>query len=300
MLLYLLPPVLLLSLMTFPATTGTGMIGPFLSPKTLAACNSSSFLVNVLDGYMCPSMKVFAHGISQEECVEECCTSTLDTYFGVCDTYIFNKTDGTCYVAGPSTLKSLDSCEKTRDVNIVGGQKYRRPSLEPLENKFYKPLHYARGHGTSTPISSIDLGESTNWTIVVDNDESSRRSIKVPGGGWNSDFQEEPWLNGCQDPSLGDVFDNVTYTTTISFPATGTERLVLLEFGSVNHGKFWDCHAPRSKLTSLTPPHPTPPHPTPPQGRTFSLMTTLLVSTMVLLCHSRSISQNIVRENQLS
>ena len=63
----------------------------------------------------------------------------------------------------------------------------------------------------------------------------------MPGGGYNSDQQAPPLINACQDPHVGDVRDNVTYTRTIELAASDLASIprsaaLLLEFGAVNHG----------------------------------------------------------------
>jgi len=44
------------------------------------------------------------------------------------------------------------------------------------------------------------------------------------------------WINACQDPSVGEVEFNVTYVTEINVEDHDGYSVVLLEFGSVNHG----------------------------------------------------------------
>ena len=79
----------------------------------------------------------------------------------------------------------------------------------------------------ASPIKTVDLASETAWTLQVDGGPS--RSIKVPGGGWNSDKQE-PQINSV------DVRDNVVYRRRITVPEDAGNHVVLLAFGGCNYG----------------------------------------------------------------
>jgi len=114
---------------------------------------------------------------------------TLDQYWGVCDTYSYNKTDCSCFIGGKQDISTDASVDCTPGFDeLVGGQKYRPPSLTPLEQNFFKPLHYSNGLGVSSPHDTADLSVP-DWMLSVDGGDF--RSINVPAGGYNSDRQEE-------------------------------------------------------------------------------------------------------------
>ena len=81
----------------------------------------------------------------------------------------------------------------------------------------------------------MDLASDRDWTLAID--DGPARGIKVPGGGFNSDLQDPPWIEMCGD-GRGErmVKDHVTYQRTITIPRSADGKVVLLEFGAVNHG----------------------------------------------------------------
>jgi len=78
------------------------------------------------------------------------------------------------------------------------------------------------------PLSSIDLASDTDWTLSVDG--AGSRPIKVPGGGYNSDLQDQPWIDQKS------VKDDVVYTRAIKIPRVVPDQGTVLEFGAVNYG----------------------------------------------------------------
>ena len=81
----------------------------------------------------------------------------------------------------------------------------------------------------------MNLASATDWTLAID--EGPARGIKVPGGGFNSDQQDPPWIEMCGDGhGQRMVKDHVTYQRTITIPRSAEGKVVLLEFGAVNHG----------------------------------------------------------------
>ncbi len=78
------------------------------------------------------------------------------------------------------------------------------------------------------PLETVDLGSETAWEISID--DGPWRKIKVPGGGYNSDMQDKPWIDG------GTVKDRATYKRAIQIPKVVAEQVTKIQFGGVNHG----------------------------------------------------------------
>lgn len=74
----------------------------------------------------------------------------------------------------------------------------------------------------------FDLASDTVWELSIDN--GPWRSIKVPGGGYNSDLQEPPLID------LKEVKDHVTYKRSITIPEFQKGNVIKINFGGVNHG----------------------------------------------------------------
>lgn len=74
----------------------------------------------------------------------------------------------------------------------------------------------------------VDLASDTAWTLSIDDD--APRSIKVPGGGYNSDRQEQPLIDQKS------VKDHVIYRRQIIIPREADKQVIVLEFGAVNCG----------------------------------------------------------------
>jgi hypothetical protein len=103
-------------------------------------------------------------------------------------------------------------------------------------------------------VQEIDLASETAWKLSVDG--AAERSIKVPGGGWNSDQQEPPI------PTMAGVKDHVIYTRQIHVPAEAAGQVVKVLFGGCNYGtevfvgerKVAEHHAPMTPFEAdLTP-----------------------------------------------
>ena len=74
----------------------------------------------------------------------------------------------------------------------------------------------------------IDLASDHDWQLSVD--DGPWRGIRVPGGGYNSDMQDEPLID------QSDVKDHVTYKRTINLRQNPKGKVARIEFGGVNHG----------------------------------------------------------------
>ena len=78
------------------------------------------------------------------------------------------------------------------------------------------------------PLKVIDLASDSAWTLSIDGAEP--RPIKVPGGGWNSDFQSP------QIPTMEGVNDHVIYEREIVVPKVIDGQVTKIMFGAVNYG----------------------------------------------------------------
>ena len=80
----------------------------------------------------------------------------------------------------------------------------------------------------ASPMEEIDLASDTAWSLRIDGGEP--RPIKVPGGGWNSDFQSP------RIPTMEGVNDHVVYQREIDVPRVMDGQITKILFGAVNYG----------------------------------------------------------------
>jgi len=104
--------------------------------------------------------------------------------------------------------------------------------------------HTARADDALTaPLAVADLASDSAWTLAVD--DGPTRAIKVPGGGYNSDRQDQPWIDQFS------VKDHVLYQRTITIPKVRDDQATLVEFGAVNHGaEVYLVDGPTEKLVA--------------------------------------------------
>jgi len=81
---------------------------------------------------------------------------------------------------------------------------------------------------SDAPLAVVDLASDTAWTLSVD--DGPARPIRVPGGGYNSDRQDRPWIDQTR------VRDHVLYQRTVTIPRVREGQVTLVEFGAVNFG----------------------------------------------------------------
>ena len=80
----------------------------------------------------------------------------------------------------------------------------------------------------ASPVKTVDLASDSAWTLSIDG--AKPRPIRVPGGGWNSDFQSP------QIPTMGIVKDHVIYRREIEVPQVMDGQVTKILFGAVNYG----------------------------------------------------------------
>ena len=93
----------------------------------------------------------------------------------------------------------------------------------------------------------IDLASDTAWTLRAD--DGPARPIKVPGGGWNSNWQE-PRID-----TISGVKDYAIYERKFLVPNVAEGQVSKLSFGAVNYGAeiFIDGNRVAAHDGSLTP-----------------------------------------------
>jgi hypothetical protein len=77
-------------------------------------------------------------------------------------------------------------------------------------------------------LAEIDLASDTAWTLSADGGPG--RPIKVPRGGWNSDWQE------LRIDTMAGVKDYVVYERKILVPKIAAGQVTKISFGAVNYG----------------------------------------------------------------
>ena len=77
-------------------------------------------------------------------------------------------------------------------------------------------------------LAEIDLASDTAWTLSADGGPA--RPIKVPRGGWNSDWQE-PRID-----TMTGVKDYALYERKILVPKIADGQVTKISFGAVNYG----------------------------------------------------------------
>ncbi len=84
-------------------------------------------------------------------------------------------------------------------------------------------------------LTNLDLASAHAWNLSID--DGPARGIVVPGGGFNSDRQEPPWIEMCGDGNgRRMVKDHVVYQRQLTIPKNAEGKAILLELGAVNHG----------------------------------------------------------------
>lgn len=89
----------------------------------------------------------------------------------------------------------------------------------------------------SRPVWRYDLASDTNWTLSSPC-LNAPRPVVVPGGGFNSDLQRKPWIDGYLLQKTCAETQNMTYKRSFDLPADKllAGRAVFIEFGGVAHG----------------------------------------------------------------
>ena len=171
-----------------------------------------------LAGVQCFGLQSVPSATTISSCSEACCELSY------CSTWEFCPLGSTCsgYV-GPSCWigsPNLSKCVPQAQWN--GAARVLPPPPPPPSQNFGFP------DLTTVPVAIVDLSSngSRAWSLSID--EGPPRDVVVPGGGYNSDFQDPPLL----DSSLTAL--SATYSRVITVPALKTTTT--LEFGAVNYG----------------------------------------------------------------
>ena len=137
---------------------------------------------------------------------------------------------------GPSRKMSLANCAPLEMTSCEGSGRLVRSVTRASPMSVSRPgcfllctlLVLLSVSCSKPPPRVLDLASDTAWEISLD--DGPWRSIKVPGGGYNSDLQNEPWI------LQSDIKDHVTYRRMINLPETASGHSVEIAFGAVNHG----------------------------------------------------------------
>jgi len=129
---------------------------------------------------------------------------------------------------GPSCwcgTANLSQCEHSPSILWQGASQPNPPPPTPPTPQRFKPRSLA-----TAPLSQLDLGDESGgaWSLSVDGAPS--RSIRVPSGGYSSDFQDSPLIDQYA------VKSSVVYSRVFRVPSSTAPGSVWhLAFGSVNH-----------------------------------------------------------------
>ena len=88
----------------------------------------------------------------------------------------------------------------------------------------------------SAPVRVLDLASESAWSASVDG--APPRPIVVPGGGYNSDLQPKPWIDGYLLQKSCPESQNMTYRRSFDLPTDelSAGRAVFIEFGGAMMG----------------------------------------------------------------
>ena len=186
------------------------------------ACNASAYSIS-LNHTHCFGLSEVTGVPTYSACFSACCgLNGMMFQFcpaGVaCDAY----TGPSCWCGAAN----LTQCKRSADTQWLGASQPSAPLPPPPTPQRFLPRSLA-----TAPISQLDLEDESGgaWSAAVDG--APPRSIRVPAGGYSSDFQDQPWLDQYA------VAQSVVYSRVLEAPAPSSAGSVWhLAFGAVNHG----------------------------------------------------------------
>jgi hypothetical protein len=188
-------------------------------------CNASAFNVS-LRGLQCFGLEERSGPTTVAACVAAACAAGAQMWEfcppgSTCDGYV----GPSCWVGSVG----LKNC-KPSAAGWAGASQAAPPPPAPTPPP--PPQRWAPPSRATAPIAAIDLaderGEGGAWTLAVDG--RARRAIRVPMGGYSSDFQPPPYID------QGEVATSVIYARAFAAPAPRAGSVLHLAFGAVNHG----------------------------------------------------------------
>ena len=188
-----------------------------------SACSASTFNISLL-GKQCFGLESSA-AASTAACVAAACQANAQMWEfceagASCGGYV----GPSCWVGSPG----LDSCKPSKE-GWLGASRAAPPPPTPTPTP--PPQRWLPPSRATPPSATLDLSDERGdgaWTLAVDG--GSPRAIRVPGGGYSSDFQEPPFVD------QNSVASSVVYRRQFTAPAAREGTVLHLAFGAVNHG----------------------------------------------------------------
>ena len=182
-------------------------------------CNSSTFNISLLQK-QCYGLDLVPEAATVSACISAACSMGSQMWEfcaagSTCDTYV----GPSCWIGSVG----LEHCKPSTQGWIGASQNDLPPPPPPPLQKFVLPSR------ATPPLSVMDLSDEINnsWTLRVD--RLPARSIRVPMGGYSSDFQDPPFIDQS-------AVSSVIYQRQFTPPAARAESVYHLQFGAVNHG----------------------------------------------------------------
>ena len=120
-------------------------------------------------------------------------------------------------------LPKLKTCQRPRNVHFLP------QGSQALASEVAANILAALGiRSTKASPAEVDLASDKAWTLRIDGGPA--RAIKVPGGGWNSDYQNP------RIPTMEGVKDHVIYEREVAVPRVAAGQVTKILFTAVNYG----------------------------------------------------------------
>ena len=199
------------------------LLSLLFSATRAATCNASAYTVN-LNSTQCYGLTPIPSIPTYSACFSACCA--LD---GMMFQFCPEGSECSTY-QGPSCwcgASNLSRCVHSPAVLWQGASQPTAPPPPPPLAQRFLPRSLA-----TPPLSQLDLsdeGARGAWSLSVDG--APARPIRVPSGGYSSDFQDPPLIDQYA------VRGSVVYSRLFEAPPpVGSGSVWHLAFGAVNHG----------------------------------------------------------------
>ena len=195
------------------------------SAAASAPCDATAFNVS-LNGTQCFGLQQVAGVASYLECEAACCADAACQLFEWCPA---GETCSGFSAACFTGQADLSKCSASPTWRGAARALPPRPPRPP--QRFAPPYMQA----PTAPLAELDLADEAAagaWSVSVDG--APARAARVPGGGYNSDAQDAPFIDSLA------VREAVVYSRGFAVPAGfgggGGGAALRLAFGAVNHG----------------------------------------------------------------